>query len=257
MGLIRELSRYASIFAKWAERIMNPKPMNFEALNDAIERGETEFLAKRFEHITLPSTLTGVLFQHCQFVTCTFSSGTLRNTTFEHCQFYDEATTEGCAFRYCDLSHASFTQCDLRRCDFSQANWYDLTVSDCRGLGLIGRGVSNEKQVNERVSLQSLTVTNTDLTLSDFAHADLGDSTILDCRCSDVDWTEANLSGSRIIHCDLTGGQFARALIEDADLSESLFNSIDVRHVSLQGVRVTRDQLPFLVSRLGLVITDP
>jgi uncharacterized protein YjbI with pentapeptide repeats len=121
---------------------------------------------------------------------------------------------------------------------------------------LNGRGVSNQKQVNEHVSLQSLTVRNTDLTLSDFAHADLGDSTLCDCRCTEVDWTEANLCGSRIIQCDLTGGQFDRALIEEVDLSESLFNSIDVRHVSLQGVRVTSDQLPFLMSGLGLVITD-
>jgi fluoroquinolone resistance protein len=235
---------------------MNPEPMTFEALEDAIEGGETEFLAKRFEHITFPATLTDVLFKHCEFIACTFSSGTLRNTRFEHCQFYEEATTQGCAFRYCDLSHASFTQCDLRHCDFSQSNWYDLTISDCRGLGLNGRGVSNQKQVNEHVSLQSLTVRNTDLTLSDFAHADLGDSTLYECRCTEVDWTEANLCGSRIIQCDLTGGQFDRALIEEVDLSESLFNSIDVRHVSLQGVRVTSDQLPFLMSGLGLVITD-
>ena len=235
---------------------MTIQSMTTDELTNEIELGSTTFSEAQFEQMTLPASLDDLTFEHCRFIECNFSSSSMTNTRFEHCQFYHEASEVGSAFRYCNLSHAIFSDCDLRHCDFSQANWYDLALSNCRGLEMISRGVSNQKWVNERVCLQALHIQRSDLTLSDFSYAQLGESTLHDCRCSEVDWTEANLAGSQIIQCDLTGGQFDRVAIGNADLSESLFNSIDPRQIDVEGVRVTSDQLPLLVSALGLVITD-
>ena len=217
---------------------------------------ETAFYGYRFEDVVFEGSLQDHTFQDCLFKSCSFASASLRHTHFEKCQFHDEIALEGTSFRYAELSHATFHQCDLTNSDLSQSKWYDVTISGCKAVGLNARGVSNGLHINDSTTLHASLISDSQLSFADLSHSELKASHFHQTRCSEVNWTEANLEGSTLSECDLGGGIFDRAVIIDCDLRGSLFDSINPTLIAFDGVTLTPDQLLYLASALGIKMID-
>ena len=217
---------------------------------------ETAFYGNRFESVAFEGSLEDHTFEDCVFQSCSFNSASLRHTHFESCKFHDEIALAGTSFRYADLSHATFHQCDLTNSDLSQSNWYDVTISATKAVGLNARGVSNARHINDNTTLHASLISDSQLSFADLSHSDLKASHFHHTRCLEVNWTEANLEGSTLSQCDLGGGIFDRAVMTHSDLRGSLFNSINPRLIELDGVTLTSDQLLYLAIPLGIQIDD-
>ena len=217
---------------------------------------ETVFHGLRFESVVFEESLEDHTFEDCVFQSCSFNSTSLRHTHFESCKFHDEIALAGTPFRYADLSHATFHQCDLTNSDLSQSNWYDVTISATKAVGLNARGVSNARHINDNTTLHASLISDTQLSFADLSHSDLKASHFDHTRCLEVNWTEADLEGSTLSDCDLGGGIFDRAVMTHCDLRGSLFNSINPTLIGLDGVTLTSDQLLYLAIPLGIQVDD-
>jgi len=217
---------------------------------------ETVFHGLRFESVVFEESLEDHTFEDCVFQSCSFNSTSLRHTHFESCKFHDEIALAGTSFRYADLSHATFHQCDLTNSDLSQSNWYDVTISATKAVGLNARGVSNARHINDNTTLHASLISDTQLSFADLSHSDLKASHFDHTRCLEVNWTEADLEGSTLSDCDLGGGIFDRAVMTHCDLRGSLFNSINPTLIGLDGVTLTSDQLLYLAIPLGIQVDD-
>ena len=217
---------------------------------------ETVFHGLRFESVVFEGSLEDHTFEDCVFQSCSFNSTSLRHTHFESCKFLDEIALAGTSFRYADLSHATFHQCDLTNSDLSQSNWYDVTISATKAVGLNARGVSNARHINDNTTLHASLISDTQLSFADLSHSDLKASHFDHTRCLEVNWTEADLEGSTLSECDLGGGIFDRAVMTHCDLRGSLFNSINPTLIGLDGVTLTSDQLLYLAIPLGIQVDD-
>jgi len=217
---------------------------------------ETVFHGLRFESVVFEGSLEDHTFGDCVFQSCSFNSTSLRHTHFESCKFHDEIALAGTSFRYADLSHATFHQCDLTNSDLSQSNWYDVTISATKAVGLNARGVSNARHINDNTTLHASLISDTQLSFADLSHSDLKASHFDHTRCLEVNWTEADLEGSTLSECDLGSGIFDRAVMTHCDLRGSLFNSINPTLIGLDGVTLTSDQLLYLAIPLGIQVDD-
>ena len=217
---------------------------------------ETVFHSLRFESVVFEGSLEDHTFEDCVFQSCSFNSTSLRHTHFESCKFHDEIALAGTSFRYADLSHATFHQCDLTNSDLSQSNWYDVTISATKAVGLNARGVSNARHINDNTTLHASLISDTQLSFADLSHSDLKASHFDHTRCLEVNWTGADLEGSTLSECDLGGGIFDRAVMTHCDLRGSLFNSINPTLIGLDGVTLTSDQLLYLAIPLGIQVDD-
>ena len=217
---------------------------------------ETVFHGLRFESVVFEGSLEDHTFEDCVFQSCSFNSTSLRHTHFESCKFHDEIALVGTSFRYADLSHATFHQCDLTNSDLSQSNWYDVTISATKAVGLNARGVSNARHINDNTTLHASLISDTQLSFADLSHSDLKASHFDHTRCLEVNWTEADLEGSTLSECDLGDGIFDRAVMTHCDLRGSLFNSINPTLIGLDGVTLTSDQLLYFAIPLGIQVDD-
>ena len=200
--------------------------------------------------------ISDCVFSNCRFIACDFASTTFIDCRFSRCQFARDDLTDPSRLRFCSFEHCRLEACDLSGIDCSESNWYGSELKQTRALGLKAQGISNEKQINDRLSLRSLSAVGCDFSLSDFSSARLISSTFADCNFFDSALVNSNFETAAFLQCDLNQIDWFGANITGCDLTESQFDTIDVKHQDLRGVKISRFQLDMLTQPLGIDLID-
>ncbi len=155
---------------------------------------ETQFEEKDFT----VDALADANYENCCFVNCNFSNGNLSNLNFSECKFNS-----------CNLSMAKIGNTAFRATKFI-------------GCKLLGMHFENCNDFIFTVDFKDCI-----LNLSSFYKLKLKKIIFNNSILQEVDFTEADLTGSVFDNCDLTGAIFDNTIIEKADFRTSYNYSIN------------------------------
>lgn len=137
-------------------------------------------------------------YDNCRFLNCNFNQSDLYNITFIGCVF------EGCDFSMAKLSNTTFS---------------DIQFINCKMLGL------HFEDCNKFVIMMNFK--DCQLNLSSFLRIKLKSTRFINCSLQEVDFAEAELSGSKFDNCDFKGSIFENTKMEKCDFRGSVNYSID------------------------------
>jgi fluoroquinolone resistance protein len=165
---------------------------------------------------------------------------------------YEACSFVNCDFSNADLSHISFTECKFKACNLSmvkvdKTTLNDARFSDCKMLGI------NFENCSEY--LFTVDFENCILNFSSFYKRSFKKTSFRNCSLQEVDFVEADLTGSVFDKCDLVGAKFENTVLDKVDF-RTAFNYI----INLQFNRARKAQfslagLPGLLAGYDIVVT--
>lgn len=165
---------------------------------------------------------------------------------------YEACSFINCDFSEADLSDVSFAECQFRSCNLSNVNLGGCTLNDakfidCKMLGMLF----------ERCSEYLFTVEfdNCVLNFSSFYKRVIKKTNFRRCSLQEVDFIEADLSGSVLEGCDLTGAKFENSILDKVDFRTAFGFAIDPGLNRLKKAQFSLAGVPGLLAKYDLVIT--
>nr|WP_284039982.1 pentapeptide repeat-containing protein [Sphingobacterium sp. lm-10] len=164
-------------------------------------------------------------FVQCTFVNCDFTKSDLQGNTFEDCSF------KQCNFTMTEVSdtgfrNATFISCKLLGIDFSRCNTFAFSMS----------------------------FSDSYLDFSVFYSMKLKKTLFERCSVKEVDFSNADLSGSVFKDCDLQLANFSGANLEKADLRTARNFSIDPSDSKIKNAKFSVMNLEGLLDRHKIII---
>lgn len=156
-------------------------------------------LEKRFEDIDFTETpFPKGEYEVCTFANCNFSGTHLSNIEFSECTFSN-----------CNLSTAELRQTALREVYFKNCKLVGLYFENCNDF------------------LFAVHFEHCILNLSSFYKLSMKKTQFKYSNLHEVDFTQADISGSLFDHCDFAQATFDNTIVEKADFRTSINYSID------------------------------
>lgn len=180
--------------------------------------------------------------------------------TFERVDYTSEPLEKGdyesCIFINCDFSGSNLTdirflECKFANCNFSMANLNNAVLREVRFMNckLLGVHFKDCSYMMMAMEFDGCT-----LDLASFYKLKLKNTRFRDTKCSETDFSEADLTGSVFDNCDLDRASFSGTLLEQADLRTSFNFNIDPDYTRIRGARFSLAGLPGLLRKYELQI---
>jgi fluoroquinolone resistance protein len=164
-------------------------------------------------------------YDTCSFVGCNFSNADLRNFVFVECEFTE------CNFSVCRTENTSFKNARFNRCklvgmrfDYCDPFLFQVNFEHCS------------------------------LRLSSFYRLKLKHTTFESCGLEEVDFTEADLTGSTLSGCDIRFAAFNNTILEKVDFRNSFHWSIDPENNRIKGAKFSLNNIGGLLDKYKIVI---
>jgi uncharacterized protein YjbI with pentapeptide repeats len=161
---------------------------------------------------------TGTLFHGCRFVDASFNYSALAGATFYQCDL------RGTTWQSAVLQGATFNECILDGASFSRANLEHVTISRCHldsvsFEGAVGRGLSIHRPTAasalrfDGAQLPGMRISGVrgDKWSANAAH--FVDIDLTECALVDAVFTNADLTGGRVVRCELAGIDLSEATL--------------------------------------------
>jgi len=147
-------------------------------------------------------------YENCVFINCNFSGVSLGGLNFLECEF------EGCDFSSAKISAAGFKEVVFRNCK------------------LLGVGFDTCSSF-----LLSFQFKDCVLNYSSFYRLKIPNTLFLNCKLQEVDFTEAELSGTSFSGSDLCAAIFQNTRLSNSDFRSAVNYSINPQENVLSGAR--------------------
>ena len=164
-------------------------------------------------------------YETCTFVNCNFFSADLSNIEFSEC-----------VFQTCNLSSANLTQTALRDVRFKDCKLVGVHFEDCNDFLF---AVSFDDCVLKLASFYKLSLKKTQ-----FKH----------CRLQEVDFTQADVSGSVFEGCDLLQAIFDNTVVEKVDFRTAFNYSLDPERNPIKKAKFSREGIVGLLDKYDIEI---
>jgi len=164
-------------------------------------------------------------YEFCQFINCK-----LPKVNLGECGFIE------CEFKGCDLSMAKLVGTSIRDSKFTECKLIGLQFDTCNNFAFSARFES------------------CNLNLSSFFQVKGNHTVFKDCQLNEVDFTQSELKEATFDNCDLAKATFSSTLLKKTDFRSSYNFSIDPEANQIEGAKFSRQGLPGLLDRYGIVI---
>lgn len=172
--------------------------------------------------LPIDGELSGLTFEDCKFVNCSWGSLSLRASRFLSCRFEN---------------------CDLSNIDVQGARFRDVVFSDCKLVGVSWAMAADVVQLGFQAGkLDYSSFSGLNLKKTEFARASL----------RDVDFSQADLSECDFRESNLLNAQFRGTKLLKADLRGAIHYVIDPLANSIQGVRAQLPEAQGFLAGLGI-----
>jgi uncharacterized protein YjbI with pentapeptide repeats len=198
--------------------------------------------------------LAGAEFSNCRLVSSNFRGADLSSALFERCVAFSPGDESSADFSFANLREARFLHCDLTAVELANTRAYGLCFDHCQLMGASLAGADFRLPIGSSADLAEFTMSN-----CNFAYGDLSNTFCKDCQLLDNRMVEALLDntvleGASLRGCDLSNIEGKGLLLRGADLRGAVFNNINPRNIDLTGVRITLEQVQYLLEPLGIEI---
>ena len=187
---------------------------------------ESVFEDQTFENIDSATTLLQKgSYTACEFVRCNFEKFNLNSFEFIDCTFH-----------HCNLALAVVTDTRFKNVRFNDCKLSGIDFSTCNDF------------------LFEVHCVNCMLDYASFYQKKMMKATFTGCSLLEVDFTDADLSGSIFKQCNLLRSTFNRTNLEKADLSSATNFAIDPENTRIKNAKFSLDGLPGLLGRYQIKI---
>lgn len=178
------------------------------------------------------------------FAGVVFANGDLSGD-YENCRF------KNCVFTEIDLAGISFIECEFDGCNLSSAQvrgtaFKTVKFKNCKLLGLLFSDCN--------AFLFSVHFDNCLLNLASFFNLKMKATQFKNCSMHEVDFTQADLTGSAFTECDLAGAVFENTIIEKADLRSAHNYSINPQLNRIKKAKFSLHGVPGLLQQYNIDI---
>src|SRR6476659_8923754 len=142
-------------------------------------------------------------------------------------------------YENCQFSHCNFHNCNLAASNFSKTVFRDVVFKDSKLVGLHFENCDS--------FLISMAFENCNLQLSSLYGLKLKKTHFNNCMLHEVDFTDADFSGTSFNNTDLSNASFYNTNLEGADLRTASNYAIDPEVNRIQRARVSINGLPGLL----------
>ncbi len=198
--------------------------------------------------------LGGSRWTRCRFPGSDAVGVSLREALFTACTFYDAETRQGFAFRFCDLSLASFAECNMSVTQMRGCTGFGLRFEDCLLQGSTVEATPFSRAVGRR-TVNQVSFSRCRMTDAVLDRLDLSSSEWSECSLRNASLRESDLSNAVLRQCDLTGADLDRADLRGCDLRDSTLTGFDLTALkAYAGLTVSADQQHHLLRSLGIEV---
>jgi len=166
-------------------------------------------------------------YENCFFINCNFS-----NSDLSEIKFLD------CAFTGCNISLAKLAKTGLGDVKFKDCKMLGLRFDTCNKFGF------------------SIQVDGCNLTNASFYQTKLIKTVFRNTELREMDFTEADLTGSVFDNCNLADTVFENTILEKADFRTSHNFSIDPEMNRVKKAKFSLHGLPGLLDKYNIEIDD-
>lgn len=168
------------------------------------------------------------------------------NSEFEQCTIID------CDFKNEDLSKKNFIQCEFINCDFSNSLVNDTKFQECSfaKCKLIGLQFTYCSGFRFAINFKDCILNN-----ASFYEKNLTECTFENTDLSECDFEACDLSGVSFEQCELRNAIFERSNLSKADFTSAVNFSINPESNKIRGAKFSKDGLPGLLDRYGIIVT--
>jgi fluoroquinolone resistance protein len=194
---------------------------------------ESSYEGRRFQDVDCQGQdINFKTFTDCTFVGCQFNE-----SRFNECTFHD------CTFKSCDLSLVQVKHCVLSgvRLEESKAlgvNWTEINQKDSGRLAV------------------ALGFTACTISYSTFFGMNLKKTVLTRCTAHDVDFAEADLTGTDCTHTDFTDSRFFKTNLTKVDFTRATNYSIAVNTNTVKKTRFSLPEALSLLYNLDIVLVE-
>ncbi len=166
---------------------------------------------------------------------------------------YESCSFTNIDFSSQDLSSSRFLETEFKDCNFSNANLADVSLQavsffNCKLLGI--------QFVDCRAFNFSVRFENCILDLSSFYKMKLNKTIFSGSRLHGVDFTEADLTGSKLDNCDLLNTVFDQTNVEKADFRHAVNYSIDPESNKIKAAIFSMPEVTGLLDKYKIKIEN-
>jgi fluoroquinolone resistance protein len=180
-----------------------------------------------------------------QFDKQDFTQNPLPAGDYDNCRFHN------CRFSNTDLSHFTFSDCSFTDCDLSMVKTNDTafrntTFKGCKMLG-VQFGNCNE-------FLFTVSFVDCNLRHASFFRLRSKKTQFIKCTLIEVDFSEADISGSVFDGSELGGAIFQNTILEKADFRQATYYSINPATNKIKKARFSSSGLAGLLDQYDIDI---
>ena len=191
---------------------------------------------------------------NCRIRNTEFVGTDLREAHFLRCVFFDAEAARGVAFRFCDLTRASFSDSNLSMSQFVGGSAHEIAFADCQM-----RGAKFEKMdfafATKRRRINKARFERCLMNDATLAGLDLGGCEFHDCALTQASFERSDLTNAALANCHLAYAETAQADFSGADLRGSDLSGFKLAELrGYSGLRVSAGQQPELLAGLGVEV---
>ena len=164
---------------------------------------------------------------------------------------YENCIFTNCNFSNVDIPHTQFIECTFIGCNISMTKLGNTTLNTVKFKDSKVIGINFETCTE---FLFSVEFDNCILNFSSFYKRVMKKSLFKDCTIHEVDFTDADLSGTVFQKCDFNKAKFENTNLEKADLRTSFNYALDPNVNKIRKARFSLDGLPGLLAKYDIVI---
>ena len=199
------------------------------------------------------------------FTKSEYDQETYSDTIFDQ-NILDEITFIACEFVKCDFHESTFKNCVLRDCRFKQCDlnliqvdgstFQDVYFEKCKMVGInwskASWGKTSFHQLIKKINFNECIIN-----YNTFMNIHLHKIQMEKCIAKEVNFNEADLSGSSLRYTDFEGSMFAHTNLTETDLSKAENYSIDPMQNTLKKTRFSLPEALSLLYSLDIeIVTD-
>lgn len=197
----------------------------------AIAEG-SEFYGSKFNAVKLPEqTLTGKIFEECDFKHCNFAAANLARCKFVNCGF-EECDFSKMTVPESRFMNVSFQECKLSGVDWTRAGWSTFP------------------------KFPHLQFHRCVLSHSSFFGLNLEQLVLVDCKAHEVDFRQGNFSRGNFTRSDLARSLFSRTCLTEADFTEASNYDVDLRNNEIRWSKFSRREALRLLYSFEIELVD-
>jgi uncharacterized protein YjbI with pentapeptide repeats len=186
---------------------------------------ENEYCDKIFKDLNLKQiSLKSKEFDNCTFINCK-----LNETILQCCRF----------------TECTFDNCDLSLLKIKDTIFNDVTIKDCKAIGIDWSSSQEPFDIN---------FNNSNISMSSFYKLNLKHSSIIACLAHEVDFSETNLEKANFKNTDLLNSTFDNTKLQYTDLSMAKNYLINPELNYLKKTKVSENEASSFLQFLNLDI---